>query len=93
MKKIMTYISFVVILYAVFGAMAGLCYLISDVWGWAWYINLCNGLTYSQIIAKGLATPWMTVVYAIETFVMIPMLGWALGDMWIAAKSKRATEN
>ena len=90
MKKIMTYISFAVILYAVCGAMAGLCYLMSDVWGWAWYINLCNGLTYSQYIAKAMTTPWAAVIMAIEVFVMIPLLGWALGDMWMKA---RATEN
>ena len=90
MKKIMTYISFAVIMYAVFGAMAGLCYLMSDVWGWAWYINLCNGLTYSQYIVKAMSTPLTAVIMAIELFVMIPLLGWALGDMWMKA---RATEN
>lgn len=93
MKKIMTYVSFVVLLYAIIGAMAGLGYLMSDVLGWTWYINLCNGLTYSQLVSKALSTPWMEAVWAIELFVGIPFLGWLYGHMWLEAKSKRATEN
>ena len=96
MKKniIKTTIIVAILSYASMAIESAFAYLLSDVWNWTWYIRMCNGLTYTQMLQKALTTPWITAIMAIELFVLIPALSVWAAKVWNEYKlSTRATEN
>lgn len=85
-NRIMTCIGFALAIYAYAAVDLGLCYLLTDVLGWTWLMNLSGGLTYTQLMAKQLASPLYVTIYAIEIFGIIPFLAYYFGNLWIDRK-------
>ena len=72
---------------------SAISYWMSDVMAWTWYIKLCSGLTYTQIVHKAMTTPWMTALWAFEIFVLVPAFSIWVACVWYEYNLLRATEN
>lgn len=79
--------------YAFMALESAISYWMSDVMVWTWYIKLCNGLTYTQIVQKAMTTPWMTALCAFEIFVLVPAFSVWAACVWHEYNLLRATEN
>lgn len=80
-NRIMTKIAWIAIMYAIFAALAGVIYVMNDIWALPFVRLLSNGMTCIELWTKALTTPWMAAIYAIEFFVMIPLMGVMFANM------------
>lgn len=93
-NRIVTYIGIALVMFGVLALESELSYILTDVIGWSWLINLWHGMTYMDIMTRYLSSPFFVTIMSIEVFVMVPLLACALGDLWLERETdKRATEN
>lgn len=88
-NRIMTKIAWITIMYAFYAAVVGVAYVMNDVWALPFVRFLTNGMTCVELWSKALTTPWMAAIYAVELFVMIPLMGVIYANMWTEEQSKR----
>ena len=90
MKKNMKIASIIAVLTYIGLAIEGfLAYMMSDVWGLSWYIRLCNGMTYTQLMAKALSNPWLLALYIVELGIVVPGGAILVSKLWWTEESKR----
>lgn len=89
-KNIKVAIIAMMVMYVAFGIEAYLAYMMSDVWGLSWYIRLCNGMTYTQLVAKALSNPWLITLWIAQYAILVPIAGLVISNVWEIEQSKRA---
>ena len=88
-KNIKVAIIATMVMYIAIGIEAYLAYMMSDVWNLSWYIRLCNGMTFTQLISKALANPWLATLWIAQYAILVPIAGIVISKVWEMEQSKK----